>query len=72
MAVAGKAASDFGSRMRHVREQMGVSLRQIAETTKLSVSALVRSWKAVSLVITGSASGVTRWAIAVEKRFSGE
>jgi cytoskeleton protein RodZ len=26
--------------MRHVREQRGVSLRQIAETTKLSVSAL--------------------------------
>jgi hypothetical protein len=34
------AASDFGSRMRHVREQRGVSLRQVAQTTKLSVSAL--------------------------------
>ena len=32
----------------------------------------MRGWKAVSLVSTGSASGVTRWAIAVEKRFSGE
>jgi cytoskeleton protein RodZ len=34
------SASDFGSRMRHVREQRGISLRQIAQTTKLSVSAL--------------------------------
>ena len=32
----------------------------------------MRGWKVVSLVKTGSASGVTRWAIAVEKRFSGE
>ena len=31
---------DFGSRMRQVREQKGVSLRQIAEATKISVSAL--------------------------------
>lgn len=31
---------NFGSRMRGAREQRGVSLRQIAETTKLSVSAL--------------------------------
>ena len=31
---------DFGARMRGAREQRGVSLRQIAETTKLSVSAL--------------------------------
>lgn len=31
---------DFGSRMRGAREQRGVSLRHIAETTKLSVSAL--------------------------------
>ena len=37
-----------------------------------SVSSLVRGWKAVSWVSTGSASGVTRWAIAFEKRFSGE
>jgi cytoskeleton protein RodZ len=40
MAPLNPAASDFGSRMRHVREQRGVSLRQIAQTTKLSVSAL--------------------------------
>jgi cytoskeleton protein RodZ len=40
MALAGIPADDFGARMRHVREQRGVSLRQIAETTKLSVSAL--------------------------------
>ena len=33
-------ASDFGSRMRHVREQRGLSLRHIAQTTKLSMSAL--------------------------------
>src|SRR5215510_11667082 len=31
---------DFGSRMRHAREQRGVSLRTIAESTKISVSAL--------------------------------
>jgi cytoskeletal protein RodZ len=31
---------DFGSRMRQVREQRGVSLREIAEATKISVSAL--------------------------------
>jgi cytoskeletal protein RodZ len=31
---------DFGARMRHAREQRGVSLRQIAEATKISVSAL--------------------------------
>ena len=31
---------DFGSRMRRTREQRGVSLRQIAESTKISVSAL--------------------------------
>ena len=40
MAPPNSSASDFGSRMRHVREQRGVSLRQIAQTTKLSVSAL--------------------------------
>src|SRR5215475_8898777 len=34
------SAGDFGSRMRHVREERGISLRQIAQTTKLSVSAL--------------------------------
>jgi cytoskeletal protein RodZ len=40
MAAANSSAADFGSRMRHTREQRGVSLRQIAQTTKLSVSAL--------------------------------
>ena len=40
MAVDNMPASDFGSRMRHIREARGVSLRQIAHTTKLSVSAL--------------------------------
>jgi cytoskeletal protein RodZ len=34
------ASGDFGSRMRHIREQRGVTLRQIAQATKLSVSAL--------------------------------
>jgi len=32
--------SDFGARMRQVREQRGVSLREIADATKISVSAL--------------------------------
>ena len=40
MALHDTAASDFGSRMRHIREERGVSLRQVAQTTKLSVSAL--------------------------------
>ena len=40
MGLPSPSAADFGSRMRHVREQRGVSLRQIAQTTKLSVSAL--------------------------------
>src|ERR1044071_8242370 len=40
MGLSNSAASDFGSRMRRVREQRGVSLREIAQTTKLSVSAL--------------------------------
>ena len=31
---------DFGSRMRQAREQRGVSLRKIAEATKISVRAL--------------------------------
>ena len=31
------------------------------------VSALVRGWKPVSRVSIGSASGVTRWAMAFEK-----
>ena len=40
MAALDSSADDFGSRMRHTREQRGVSLRQIAQTTKLSVRAL--------------------------------
>jgi cytoskeleton protein RodZ len=40
MAAPNSSAGDFGARMRHTREQRGVSLRQIAQTTKLSVSAL--------------------------------
>src|SRR5215510_8596355 len=40
MELPNSSAGDFGSRMRHIREQRGVSLRQIAQTTKLSVSAL--------------------------------
>jgi len=40
MGPANSSSGDFGSRMRHVREQRGVSLRQVAQTTKLSVSAL--------------------------------
>src|SRR5262245_7292596 len=40
MELPNSSAGDFGSRMRHTREQRGVSLRQIAQTTKLSVSAL--------------------------------
>ena len=40
MAAPTAAESDFGLRMRHAREQRGVSLRQIAEATKISVTAL--------------------------------
>src|ERR1051325_3632237 len=40
MAPIKAAEGDFGARMRHAREQRGVSLRQIAEATKISVSAL--------------------------------
>ena len=40
MGVIKGPESDFGSRMRQVREQRGVSLRQIAEATKISVSQL--------------------------------
>lgn len=34
------AKPDFGSRMKRLREERGVTLRQIADTTKLSVGAL--------------------------------
>jgi cytoskeletal protein RodZ len=40
MATIKAAEGDFGARMRHAREQRGVSLRQIAEATKISVRAL--------------------------------
>jgi cytoskeletal protein RodZ len=40
MGAAHSSSGDFGARMRDVREQRGVSLRQIAQRTKLSVSAL--------------------------------
>jgi len=38
--MAERAVADFGSQMKRAREQRGVSLRQIAEATKISVSAL--------------------------------
>jgi cytoskeleton protein RodZ len=40
MTPQNTSENDFGCRMRHIREERGVSLRQIAQTTKLSVSAL--------------------------------
>jgi cytoskeleton protein RodZ len=40
MPAMTRSEGDFGARMRHAREQRGVSLRQIANATKLSVSAL--------------------------------
>jgi cytoskeletal protein RodZ len=40
MALHRTPTSDFGSRMRHIREERGVSLRQIAHSTKLSVGVL--------------------------------
>lgn len=40
MGVIQSAESDFGSRMRHAREQRGVSLRTIADATKISVGVL--------------------------------
>lgn len=40
MAVAGQAAPDFGMKMKRLREERGVTLRQIADATKLSVAAL--------------------------------
>ena len=38
--VLDRASGDFGSRLRAARERRGVSLRQIATATKISVSAL--------------------------------
>ena len=40
MAAIKGSEGDFGSRMKHAREQRGVSLRQIADATKISVSQL--------------------------------
>jgi cytoskeletal protein RodZ len=40
MAQGMRADVDFGPRLRRAREARGVSLRQIADTTKLSVRAL--------------------------------
>lgn len=39
-AMGESARSDFGSRIRRLREERGVTLRQIADTTKISVGAL--------------------------------
>lgn len=40
MPLVEKSVADFGSKMKNAREARGVTLRQIAEVTKLSVSAL--------------------------------
>jgi len=40
MPVTAQSDSSFGTRIRHAREARGVSLRQIADTTKISVRAL--------------------------------
>jgi cytoskeleton protein RodZ len=40
MTAVNKSDSDFGARMRQAREQRGVTLRQIADATKISVSQL--------------------------------
>src|SRR3954471_21569645 len=40
MPAVERLNSDFGTRMKQAREARGVSLRQIAESTKISVSAL--------------------------------
>ena len=40
MAVGSRSDSDFGARIRQAREERGISLRQIADTTKISVSVL--------------------------------
>ncbi len=40
MAAVERPDLDFGARMKRAREARGVSLRQIAEATKLSISAL--------------------------------
>src|SRR5919206_3030972 len=40
MIMVARAASDFGPRMKRLREERGVSLRQIADATKISIGAL--------------------------------
>lgn len=40
MAMVEATKPDFGTRMKHAREERGVSLRQIADTTKISVGFL--------------------------------
>jgi cytoskeletal protein RodZ len=40
MAMVDHPRADFGTTMRQMREDRGVSLRQIADATKISVSAL--------------------------------
>ena len=40
MVMAESLKPDFGTKMKRLREERGVTLRQIADTTKLSVGAL--------------------------------
>jgi cytoskeleton protein RodZ len=40
MVIAERPGDDFGTMMKHARETRGVSLREIADATKISVSAL--------------------------------
>jgi cytoskeletal protein RodZ len=40
MAMVEHAKPDFGTKMKRLREERGVSLRRIADATKISVSAL--------------------------------
>ena len=40
MAMVEQAKTDFGVKMKRLREERGVSLRQIADSTKFSVGAL--------------------------------
>ncbi len=40
MVIAERSGGDFGTMMKHARETRGVSLRQIADATKISVSVL--------------------------------
>ncbi len=40
MTAVNRSDADFGARMRQAREQRGVTLRQIADATKISVSQL--------------------------------